>query len=208
MVLAETNVVAQTEGLVAIANTTEEAQAASTLAPVYEKLVSLMQRGSLSTAEKIRVLRAFEVVASQTPNGADAAVRKQVHDALLKQMPAAAPAGTWVECTNGTGPADACGRYLLAHHLAKVLAYSGEPDVIDPILAIMPKGDDDQPGQIDLMYSLMTVDRGWTKNQKQVATDWFARASRWRGGSTFAGHVNNIFDATIDVFTEDEKQVA
>ena len=38
--------------------------------------------------------------------------------------------------------------------------------------------------------------------------DWFAKASKWRGGSTFAGHVNNIFDATIDVFTEDEKQVA
>jgi putative heme-binding domain-containing protein len=113
-----------------------------------------------------------------------------------------------VECTNGTGQADACGRYLLAHHLAKVLAYTGEPDVIDPILAIVPKGDEDQPGQIDLMYSLMTVDRGWTKNQKQVATDWFARASRWRGGSTFAGHVNNIFDATVDAFSEDEKQMA
>ena len=38
--------------------------------------------------------------------------------------------------------------------------------------------------------------------------DWYAKASKWRGGSTFAGHVNNIFDATIDVFTEDEKQVA
>jgi putative heme-binding domain-containing protein len=208
MVMAETNVVAQTEGLVAIANTTEEAQASSTLAPVYEKLVSLLQRGSLSTAEKIRVLRAFEVVASQTPKGADAAVRRQVHDALLKQMPSAAPAGTWVECTNGTGPADGCGRYLLAHHLAKVLAYTGEPDVIDPILAIVPKGDEDQPGQIDVMYSLMTVDRGWTKDQKQRAVDWFARASRWRGGSTFAGHVNNIFDATIDAFSEDEKQMA
>jgi putative heme-binding domain-containing protein len=206
MVMAETGVVALTEGLVAIANTAEEQ--AGTLAPVYEKLVSLLRKNTLTTAEKIRALRAFEVVASQTPKGVDPAVRKQVYTALIKQLPAAAPAGTWVECTNGTGPAEPCAQYLLAHHLAKVLAYTGEPDVIDGILAIVPKGDVDQPGQIDLMYSLMNVDRGWTKDQKQRAIDWFARASRWRGGSTFAGHVNNIFDATIDAFSEDEKQMA
>ena len=37
--------------------------------------------------------------------------------------------------------------------------------------------------------------------------DWFAKSSKWRGGSTFAGHVNNIFDATIDALDEQEKQV-
>ena len=73
---------------------------------------------------------------------------------------------------------------------------------------LIPKGDVDQPGQIDLMYSLRAIDAGWTTAQKQQAIDWFARASKWRGGSTFSGHVNNIFDATIDAFTDDEKQVA
>src|SRR5688572_33266780 len=72
----------------------------------------------------------------------------------------------------------------------------------------MPKSEEDQPGQIDLAYSLRVVDAGWTKAQKQQVIDWYAKASKWRGGSTFAGHVNNIFDATIDVFTTDEKQVA
>jgi putative heme-binding domain-containing protein len=128
--------------------------------------------------------------------------------ALIKQLPASQPPGTWVECTNQTGPAAQCAQYLLTHHLARVLAYTGEPDVIGRILAIMPRGDDDQPGQIDLMYSLRVIDAGWTQTQKQQAIDWFAKASKWRGGSTFAGHVNNIFDATIDVFTADEKQVA
>jgi putative heme-binding domain-containing protein len=208
MVMAETNVVALTEGLVAAANTIDESQAATELAPSYEKIVGLLQRGSLTTSDKIRVLRSFEVLASQTPKGVDPAIRKRVHDALVAQLPSAPPAGTWVECTNGTGAADACGQYLLAHHTAKVLAYTGEPDTIDRILAIVPKGDVDQPGQIDLMYSLMTVDRGWTTNQKQRAMDWFARASQWRGGSTFAGHVNNIFDATIDAFTDEEKKTA
>ena len=89
-----------------------------------------------------------------------------------------------------------------------MLAYTGEPDVVGRILAIMPKGDEDQPGQIDLMYSLRVIDTGWTQPQKQQAIEWFAKASRWRGGSTFAGHVNTIFDATIDAFSADEKQMA
>ena len=207
-VLAESHVVALTEGLLAMANTAADGDAQSELRPVFARLVTLMQRTSLPPAEKIRVLRTFEVAASQAPNGVDPEIRKQVHAALIRQLPAAAPAGTWVECTNQTGPAAQCAQYLLAHHLAKVLAYTGEPDVIGRILAIVPAGDDDQPGQIDLMYSLRVLDQGWTKEQKQQVITWFAKASKWRGGSTFAGHVNNIFDATIDVFTEDEKQVA
>jgi putative heme-binding domain-containing protein len=208
LVMAETDLVALTEGLVAIADTAQEAQAGSELGPVFEKLVTLMQRRSLTASEKIRVLRAFEVAASQVPNGVDAGIRKRVHAALIDQLPATAPAGTWVECTNGTGPADQCAQYLLTHHLANVLAYAGEADTIGRILAIMPRGDEDQPGQIDFVYSLRVIDAGWTPDQKQRAIDWFARSSKWRGGSTFAGHVNNIFDATIDVFTEEEKQAA
>jgi putative heme-binding domain-containing protein len=208
MVMAETNVTALTEGLVAMANTATEAQAQSELRPVFDKLLTLMQRTSLTSDEKIRVLRAFEVAASQSPSGVDPEIKKQVHAALIKQMPSAPPAGTWVSCTNKTAPAAQCSQYLLAHHLAKVLAYTGEPDVIAKILAILPKGDEDQPGQIDLMYSLRVIENGWSAAQKQQAIDWFGKASKWRGGSTFAGHVNNIFDATIDAFSEDEKQVA
>ncbi len=208
MVMAETNVVALTEGLVAIANTAQEGQAQTELRPVFEKLVSLMQRTNLPTPEKIRVLRSFEVAASQLTGPLDAEIKKQVHAALIKQLPSAPPAGNWIECTNGTGPEARCANFIHTHHLAKVLAYTGEPDVVGRILALVPKGDDDQPGQIDLMYSLRVVDAGWTKEEKQQVIDWYAKASKWRGGSTFAGHVNNIFDATIDVFTADEKQVA
>jgi putative heme-binding domain-containing protein len=208
LVMAETNVVALTEGLVAIANTTPEAQSQSELRPVFEKLLTLMQRTSLTPDEKIRVLRTFEVAVAQSPSGVDPEIKKQVYAVLVKQLPGAPPAGAWVPCTNGTGPEAQCSQFLLTHHLAKVLAYTGEPDAIGRILAIVPKGDEDQPGQIDLMYALRVIDTGWTQQQKQQAIDWFAKASRWRGGSTFAGHVNNIFDATVDAFTADEKQMA
>jgi putative heme-binding domain-containing protein len=208
LVLAETNVVALTEGLLAIVNTTPGGQARSDLRPVFERLVTLMARTHLAPDEQIRVLRTFQIAATEVPGGVDPEIRKQVHAALIGRLPASRPAGTWVECTNGTGDAATCSRYLLVHHMARVLAYTGEPDVVGRILALVPEGDDDQPGQIDLMYSLQVVDRGWSAADTRQAIDWYAKASRWRGGSTFAGHLNNIFDATVDAFTDEEKRLA
>ncbi len=206
LVMKETQVVPLTEGLLALTDTLP-AQSDAELAPIFEKTVALMKRTNLTADEKTRVLRTFEVAATEAPNGVAPQIRKQVHDALIGQMPSVAPAGTWIDCTNKTGPAS-CHEVLLAHHLAKVLAYTGEADVIDKVLALMPKGNDDQPGQIDYMYSLRVIDRGWSKAQKQQMIDWFAKASMWRGGSTFAGHVNNIFEATIDALDQEEKQAA
>ena len=176
MVMAETNLVALTEGLLAVANTTPEPQAQAELRPVFEKLVALMQRSALTPrrqdpgAAHLRGRRQPDVRPVSIPRSGSRSTPR-----LIKQLPAAPPAGTWVECTNGTGPAEPCAQFMLAHHLAKVLAYTGEPDVIGRILAIMPKGDEDQPGQIDLMYSLRILDAGWTKEQKQQAIDWFAQ---------------------------------
>jgi putative heme-binding domain-containing protein len=207
LVMSETNVVPLTEGLLAAVNTTPADQAATDLAPVFEKIVGLMKRPSLTTDDKIRVLRTFQVAATEMPNGVDAAIKKQVHAALIGQFPAAPSAVEWVPCTSRTATTG-CPEMLLTHHMAKVLAYTGEPDVIGKILAVMPKGEADQPAQIDFLYALRVLDTGWTKAQKQEVIDRYARASKWRGGSTFAGHVNNIFDMTVDAFDPDEKRQA
>jgi putative heme-binding domain-containing protein len=69
-------------------------------------------------------------------------------------------------------------------------------------------GQNDQPGQIDYAYALRVIDNGWTPEQKQKVTAFYAKASKWRGGSTFAGHVNNLFDATIVKWTDAERQAA
>ena len=217
LVMNETAVVPLTEGLLALVNTggqtgvrpgSDRSDPFGLGAPaIFDKLIGLMKRTSLTPDEKIRVLRAYEVASTETRNGVDPEIKKQVHDALLPQLPAAAPAGSWVECTNRTATTG-CSQFMLTHHLAKVLASTGEADVVGRILALIPKGEDDQPGQIDYVYALRVVDSGWTPAQKQQIVDWFAKASKWRGGSTFAGHVNNIFDATMDAFGADEKQVA
>jgi putative heme-binding domain-containing protein len=174
---------------------------------VFDKLVGLMKRASLPTDEKIRVMRTFEIAASELPNGVDPAIKKQVHAALIGQFPTTPSAAEWVPCTSRTATTG-CPEMLLMHHMAKVLAYTGEPDVIGKILAVMPKGDTDQPAQIDFLYALRVLETGWTKAQKQELIDRYARASKWRGGSTFSGHLNNIFDATIDAFDPEEKKLA
>ena len=124
------------------------------------------------------------------------------------QFPATAPTATYLGCTNRTEPEAACAVTMMTHHMAKVLAYTGEPDVIGKILAVMPKGNEDQPGQIDYMYALRVIDSGWSAADVKITTDWFAKASKWRGGSTFAGHLNQVFDAVVDAFTPEQKQAA
>jgi putative heme-binding domain-containing protein len=204
LVMNETTVIAATEGLLALVNT---APSESELRPIFDKAIALMQRSTLTPDEQIRVLRLFEVAATETKNGVDPEVTRQVHDALIARFPASVPAVEWKDCANRSVTAG-CPELMLAHHMAKVLAYTGEPDAIDRILAVMPKGNEDQPGQIDYMYALRMINRGWTGAQKQQLIDWFAKSAKWRGGSTFAGHLNNIFDATVDVLDEPEKQRA
>jgi putative heme-binding domain-containing protein len=204
LVMNDTNVVGLTEGLLALVNTTPSE---SELRPIFDKSITLMKRSNLTPDEQLRVLRLFQVAATETRNGVDPEVTKQVHDALIGRFPASVPAVTWVDCANRSVTAG-CAELMLAHHMAKVLAYTGEPDVIDKILAVIPKGNEDQPGQIDYMYALRMANTGWTSAQKQQLIDWFAKSTKWRGGSTFAGHLNNIFDATVDVLNEQEKQLA
>jgi putative heme-binding domain-containing protein len=213
LVMAETAVVPLTEGLLALANTVGPDQGQTPvpsdaeLRPIFDKLISLMTRTNLTAEDKIRVLRVYQVASTEARAGVDPEIKKQVHDALLPQLPKAPPAGTWVECTNRT-LTTGCSQFMLAHHMAKVLASTGEADVIGRILALIPSGEDDQPGQIDYVYALRVIDQGWTPAEKQRIVDWFAKASKWRGGSTFAGHVNNIFDATVDAFAPEEQQAA
>jgi putative heme-binding domain-containing protein len=207
LVMKESNLVAQTEGLLALANTkTSDAD----LAPVFERLVALMRRPNTSATDKVRVLRAFQVAATEMTGGASADVKKQVYDALIGQFPTRASLGT--ETLNGcnhrhpgTNEA-ACNALVLSHHMARVLSYTGNPGVVARVFSVMPQGDNDQPGQIGYMYALRMVDSGWSDGEKQQLIDWWARAAKWRGGSTFAGHLNNIFDATIDALNDVEKQ--
>ena len=161
LVMKETQVVPLTEGLLALTNTLP-AQSDAELAPIFEKTVALMKRTKLTADEKTRVLRTFEVAATETPNGVVPQIRKQVHDALIGQMPAVAPAGD-VDSTAPTRPGRrAAPRRCSRTTWPRCSPTRAKPIVIDKVLALMPKGNDDQPGQIDYMYALRVIDQGWS----------------------------------------------
>src|SRR5688500_2741061 len=149
LVMNEANVIALTEGLLALTNTAADAAQSgsvqSELRPIFEKLIALMKPTTLPADQKIRRLRTVQRAATEVPGGVDPEIRKTIHDVLIAQFPAAAPQATYLGCTNRTEPEAACAVTMMTHHMAKVLAYTGEPDVIGRILAVMPKANDDQP---------------------------------------------------------------
>ena len=193
--MAETNVVALTEGLVAIANTTPEAQAQSELRPVFDKLLPLMQRTNLHADEQIRVLRTFEVAAAQMPRASDPEIKKQVHAALIKQMPAA-PAGRHVGGVHQQDRAGGAVRPVPAraspgqgarlHRRAR----RGRPDPRDD--AEGRRGSARARSTSCTRCGSSTPAGRATRSSRRSTGS--RKASKWRGGSTFAGHVNNIFE--------------
>ena len=157
--MAETNVVALTEGLVAIANTTARGAVAVGAASGLREAAHAHAADDADAgredpgAADVRGGRGAVAVGRRSRDQEAGPRRARQTDAERRRRRAPG-------CRARTRPArrPQCSQFLLAHHLAKVLAYTGEPDVIGRILAIMPKGDEDQPGQIDLMYSLRVID--------------------------------------------------
>ena len=193
-VLAEQNVIAASEGTIAFVKTA----GAESLQPIVDKLFAMMRLPQLAPAtpaarkaddvveQKLALYRAFQFATSQMKEGLTAAQRQQLHDAVKDQFPAQ----------------DERLNYLLA----PMLAYAGQPDGISEILAVMPKGDEQQPWQIHYLYALRMFTDGWTPDQKTQLADALGRASKWRGGAQFANFVGQLFEATAPLYaTPDEK---
>jgi len=203
--LAETNVRPAMEALLALNNT---APSDADRLPILEKTLEWMRKPGLSNGDQLNVLRMFEIASVDSKDGAPADIRKRAHDALIGRFP-----GQDVR---------------LNLELAKVLAYSNEPDVIDKIFAAMPKDDGTPPRpnylrniasndvsgavgdvhaqQMDLVYALRTIKNGWTPAQKARLVDWFAQTPKWRGG--IAGTLNNLWNSSMQLMTDEERKAA
>ena len=72
----------------------------------------------------------------------------------------------------------------------------------------MPKDNTDQQLQLHYVHALRTVKDGWTPAQKTQLMDWYAKAITWRGGASFPGFINLLFDASLQTFTPEEKKLA
>ena len=72
----------------------------------------------------------------------------------------------------------------------------------------MPKDNTNQQLQLHYVHALRTVKDGWTPAQKTQLMDWYAKAITWRGGASFPGFINLLFDASLQTFTPEEKKLA
>jgi len=196
-VLRETSTLGVMEGMLAWVRTANGAS----LQPLVQKQFALMRNASLTTDDKLRLLRTFQYTMTETPGGLDPVQREQLYGIWAPQFPSTA-AGT--SCDAGSS-AISCDERL-NRDISLTLAYTQQPGAIGEILAAMPKGDDNQQLQLHYLYGLRTIKQGWTADQKAQLADVFARASRWRGG--MFSFVQQMFDQSMEFFTSEERRAA
>ncbi len=184
-VLAETKPAAAGEGLYALVRT---APGDAGIEPVFSRAATLLATPGISSDDTMRLLRVWQLAAIRMKNGPTPAARKQMHDLLMARFPASGEP--------------------LNRELARTLAYCGQPEAIAKILAAMPSGDENQPLQIHYVYCLRTMKQGWTPEQKTALVNWFAKSIEWRGGASFTGYLNLLFDSALESYDAAEKKMA
>ncbi|MBK9171319.1 MAG: c-type cytochrome [Bryobacterales bacterium] len=183
--LDETDSRAAIEAMVALTRT---AQSDADLEPVFSRQLNWFKRTDLSSDDLLRLLRAHHLTAIKASKGAPEALRKEVSDLLLARFPHQDE--------------------RLNRELARTLAYCGQPEAISAILKAMPRGDENQQLQIHYAYCLRTMQQGWTPEDKQQLIHWFPRAAKWRGGASFTGFINLLFDSSLAFMSKEEKELA
>jgi putative heme-binding domain-containing protein len=182
--LAESRPAAAPEALLALVRTARSAE----VEPLLSRAASLLASSATSPEDALRLLRVWQVAAIRSAGGASPAARRQIAEVLLARFPAAQDS--------------------LNREYARTLAYAGSPEAIGKILAAMPRGEENQPLQIHYVYCLRAIRQGWTPEQKTALANWFAKAVEWRGGASFTGYLNLMFDSALESFTPEEKQLA
>ncbi|MBN8730384.1 MAG: HEAT repeat domain-containing protein [Acidobacteria bacterium] len=158
------------------------------LEPVLARSMEWAKRGDLSTEDQLRALRLIGLVSMGYKDGLKPELRRELHEALIGRFPAQDE--------------------RLSRELARTLAYCNQPEAIGKILAAMPKDDHNQQLQIHYAYCLRSITNGWTKEQKMQVLNWYPKAAQWRGGSSFTGFINLLFESNLKVFDEAEKKIA
>jgi putative heme-binding domain-containing protein len=181
---AETNILGAIEGGVALIET---ATTDEQLLPVFKKQLGLASKAGVSVDDKLRAIRALQL-ATIGMKTVPPELRSQTHAALIGQFPSRDE--------------------RLNRQLALTLAWAGQPAAITRVLTAMPAGDTNQQLQMHYVYALRTMKDGWTHAQKEQVMDWYAKAITWRGGASFPGFINLLFDASLQTFTPEEKTLA
>ena len=181
--MKETNPYGAIESMIALVNT---APAGENLQPLVEKQFAMMKQTDLPVEHKLRLFRAFQYTATEFEGGLGQADRERLHGLVVNQFPAEDE--------------------RLNREIALLLAYGGQPQAIQEILAAMPQGNENQPMQLHYLYALRTIKDGWRLEEKTQLAELLGRASGWRGGAQFVNFVGQMFDAVEPLFATDEEK--
>jgi putative heme-binding domain-containing protein len=78
---------------------------------------------------------------------------------------------------------------------------------IGPMLAQLEAATD-QKEQIHTVYALRVINEGWTKDQRDRLVKWFDKGWEIEGGVSLDGYIDDLWNATLELLPEDEKQAA
>ncbi len=158
------------------------------LEAVFEKALVLLRDDGLSPESELALLRVFHLACLELEEGCRESLRDQLYEIVAPKFPAADE--------------------RLNREYALTLAYTGRPEAIGSILAQIPSGTENQALQIHYVYCLRTVREGWTADQKQSLLAWFRKAKGWRGGASFSGFINRLFESSLEFFDDQEQETA
>lgn len=184
-VLQEDDPLASATGLLALVRTHERP---IQLEPVLETALSKLRRDDLDGEAELALLRAFHLACLELETGCRQSLRDQLYDIVAPRFPQADE--------------------RLNREYAITMAYANRSGAVAAILDAMPAGDENRELQIHYVYALRVITDGWSPDQKQRLVSWFRRAKDWRGGASFAGFINRLFESSLEFFDSDEREAA
>jgi putative heme-binding domain-containing protein len=90
--------------------------------------------------------------------------------------------------------------------IAMTLAYVGTAEAIPAIVGHMTTASTSRLDQLHDMYVLRTISRGWEPSERKAVVQWFTKVQdeRWKGGASFIGFVQNMWNDFSKVLTPEE----
>ncbi len=189
--LAETNVTAQLEALLALTRRTGVCPTHRT-DPTYQPdsksrdaiLAALLKHdfSGLTNVQRMAYVRLIEIVLHRFGNPDDATVAK-----IIAKLDPAYPADN----------------FELNWLLTETLAYLQAPNTAAKGMALIAAAESQEP-QIEYARSLRFLKTGWTPELRKQQLEFFLKAANYKGGASFAIFVDFIRKDSLATFTPEE----
>lgn len=142
-----------------------------------------------TTAEKLALLRVIHLTLMNDQGVERPQLYKEFGELLLGHF----PSSSWE----------------LNREIARTLAALQTAGATEKILAAL-KAEQKRDQQIFYVYALRHLRGEWTAERREQMVEWFARTQkeRWRGGASFVGYLENMWNTWLDGLAPEEKTQA